>query len=103
MAVRKTTEESFVVDGPRADWMDRCGAALERANFTNVRANTTLYEISADYKRLTVWGTLTVALLPEGDTATRLNAAATANVDNIFALFGSPGKKIIAAFKAGLG
>jgi hypothetical protein len=100
--VRKTVEEAFIVDGPREEWIDRCVAALTAAGFTGVAPNATLGQVSGNYKKLTVWGELALTLKPEGSNQTEIAASATANVDNIFALFGSPGRKIIQQFKSGL-
>jgi hypothetical protein len=47
-------------------------------------------------------GDLEVTLLPEGADNTRINAKATANVDNVFAALGSPGRKILNQFKQGI-
>ena len=103
MAVRKSIEESLVVDGPRADWLQKCRTALETQGFTRVEANETLGQITANYKKATTWGDLLLTLTPEGSSdATRITAKATANVDNLFAAFRSPGQKIIDQFKAGL-
>jgi hypothetical protein len=52
-------------------------------------------------KTFSTWGAIAVTLLPEGGN-TKIVAKATANIDNIFALFKSPGQTILAAFKQGL-
>jgi hypothetical protein len=102
MAVRKTIEEVVVVDGDRATWLARSESALHRQGFTRVSANGALYQVEANYKKEKVWGTLQVTLLPSGDSSTAITMQATANVDNIYALFASPGRKIITRFKEGL-
>jgi hypothetical protein len=102
MPVRKSVEETLVVDGPRAEWVEKSRAALEAQGFGKVEANATLGQVTATYRKLTVAGELVVTLTPEGDEATRIVARATAGVDNVFALFSSPGQRIINQFKAGL-
>ena len=73
------------------DASGRGGARRTRSR----RVSEALGQLSGDYKKATVWGSLQVTLLPEGEAQTRLDLEATANVDNVFAAFGSPGKKII--------
>lgn len=102
MAVRKSVEDTFVVAGPREEWLLRCRSALEAEGFTKIDVSKTLFQIGANYKKATVWGDLEITLLPEGDSSTKINARATANVDNVFAAFGSPGRKILDRFKAGI-
>jgi len=101
MAIRKSAEESFVLDGDRRAWFEKCGQALAAAGFGNVSPNSQLWQLSADYHKATVWGTILVTILPDTDH-TRIVAKATANVDNVFALFRSPTQKVLDAFKAQL-
>jgi hypothetical protein len=79
-----------------------CEQALEAQRFTKIEVSTALFQIKTNYKKATVWGDLEVTLLPEGPDETRINAKVTANVDNDFAAFGSPGRKIIDRFKQGI-
>jgi len=102
MAVRKSVEDALVVAGRRERWLTACAHALEAQGFTKIEVSTALFQIKANYKKATIWGDLEVTLLPESADATRINAKATANVDNVFAAFGSPGRKIIERFKQGL-
>ncbi len=102
MAVRKSVEDAFVVAGPRDEWLSRCREALEAQGFTKIDVSETLFQIRANYKKATVWGDLEITLLPDGDASTKINARATANVDNVFAAFGSPGRKILDRFKVGV-
>lgn len=101
MAIRKTTEDMFVVTGQREQWFSRCKDALGKGKFSGIEANSTLYQIKGAFKTFTVWGNIEVTLLPDGDS-TKIVAKATANVDNIYALFKSPGKAILDAFKGNL-
>jgi len=43
-----------------------------------------------------------VTLTPAAEGSTRLSVAVTSNVDNIYALFRSPGRRITDAFKRAL-
>ena len=99
MAVRKTVEDTFVVAGNREQWLAKCKDALAAGGFTAIQANEALGQIKGNYKKFTVWGSIEITLMPEGEN-TKIIAKAMANVDNIFALFSSPGKKIIEAFKS---
>jgi hypothetical protein len=69
-----------------------------------VAVSESLGQITGDFKQKigTVWGSLTVTLIPDEYARTRMTLAGTANVDNVFALFNSPGQKLIDRFKAGL-
>ena len=102
MAIRKSVDDTFVVEGSRDEWLTRCRNTLEAQGFTKIEASATLFQINANYKKATVWGELEVTLVPEGEESTKINARATANVDNLFAVFGSPGRKILARFKEGI-
>ncbi len=101
MAIRKSVEEVFVVDGQREVWVGRCEAALRSAGFGGVEANIALNQVKGNFHKLLVWGDILITLLPEG-AHTTIVAKATANVDNIWALFISPTKKILDAFKSNL-
>jgi hypothetical protein len=101
MAIRKSAQEELVVEGNREDWLEKCVAALETSGFTKVTKNTTLHQIEASYKKFTVWGSILITLSPSGPD-TKIFAVSTANVDNVFALFSSPTKAILEAFKARL-
>jgi len=102
MAARKSVEDTLVVAGSREAWLPKCRDALEAQGFSKVDASETLFQIKANYKKATVWGDLELTLFPEGGDSTKINARSTANVDNIFAVFGSPGRKIIDRFKQGI-
>ena len=101
MAIRKTVEDAFIVAGNREQWIGRCKDALTNGGFTGIESNEVLGQISGNYKKLTVWGSIEITLMPEGEN-TKIVAKAMGNIDNIFALFSSPGKKMLAAFKSNL-
>lgn len=99
---RTAVEEVFVLDGDRDVWIESCEKALRRQGFTKVATSLTLYQVTGNYKKFTVWGDITLTLTPEGVGSTRIAARAVANTDNIYALFASPGRKILARFKMGI-
>ena len=101
MAVRKSLQEEMVVTGNREDWLKKCATALESQGFTKVVTNSTLFQIEANYKKAITWGEILITLTPAGND-TKITAKSTANVDNIYALFNSPNKKILSEFKKGL-
>lgn len=91
----------MVVNGQRDIWMDKCVAALTSAGFTSITQNSAVFQVEAHYKKATTWGSILLSLIPVGPD-TKIAAVSTANVDNIFALFSSPNKKILSAFKGAL-
>lgn len=102
MAIRKSIKETLVVDGAREDWFEHSRLALERSGFSKIEVVQPLSQLQAAYRKLTLWGTLQVTLLPEGDDGTRIELDATGNVDNLYAIFRSPSRKILDTFKAEL-
>lgn len=98
MAIRKSKEETFSVKGYAEEWLVKSEKALYKGGFKNIKINKLLNQITADYKKLTVWGEIIVTLFPETDNI-KITAKSTANVDNIFALFSSPNQKILDQFK----
>jgi hypothetical protein len=101
MAIRKSVEEEVVVSGPREQWVHRCATRLQELGFTNIQTNTTIFQVEADYKKMTTWGSLLVTFIPEAEY-TRIKARSTGNVDNIFALFKSPNETILQKFRESL-
>ena len=133
MAVRKSSEETLTVTGNVDEWIQKSIQALTVGGFSNIIPNSQLRQITADYKKLTVWGEIIVTLHPVnaslnvqinsgisnsnvsdsvimGDThhhhysqpenkSVRIQIKSSANVDNLWALFSSPNKKIINRFK----
>jgi hypothetical protein len=101
MAIRKSYTDAVVVSGTRQDWMGKCCASLESGKFKNIKVSEALFQISADYKKFPTYGDIQITLTPEGSD-TRLTIAITAAVDNIYAIFRSPGKHILKIFKDNL-
>lgn len=50
MAVRKSIEESLVVDGPRADWLQKFRTALQTQGFTSVETNSQIFGRALPYR-----------------------------------------------------
>jgi hypothetical protein len=98
MAIRKSKNETFAVKGSIEEWLGKVEQSLMIGEFTSVKTNKTLNQITGNYKKFTVWGEISVTLLPEGEYV-KINATSTANVDNIFALFTSPNQRILNQFK----
>jgi hypothetical protein len=101
MAIRKSVDTTFTVDKDRDEMLSDCELALEKGNFKDISTNKTLYILNAKYKTFTVVGEIEITLLPDGER-TSVQVKSTGNVDNIFALFGSPARKIAEAFKSNL-
>ncbi len=98
MAIRKSRDSSLVVEGDRADWVSHTVGAMRRAGFTKIEPNEPLGVVTGEYHKATTWGKLEVTLRPvTGGTEVAMHA--TANVDNIYALFRSPTDKVIQAFR----
>lgn len=103
MAIRKKAEEHFVVKGNRESWLEKSRQALERGGFSEIKELTDLGQLQARYrKKATVWGWIDLTLTPVGQDSTELKVVITSNVDNVYALFRSPGRRIMDAFKGAL-
>lgn len=102
MAIRKKSEESFVVQGGREFWLEKSQQALEAGGFSDIKVLADLWQLQARYRKATVWGWIDVTLRSAGQDSTQLSVLITSNVDNIYALFRSPGRKILDAFKGAL-
>jgi len=94
---------TLVVDGAKDEWLQHCCDALNAANHFSVeRVFEDSYQIKAKYRMPPVWATLTIALVPEGRTATRIHARATV-LPNAFTLVFAPGRRVLARFTRALG
>lgn len=98
MAIRKSKEENFTVNGSLEDLLKKSESALVKGGFKKIKTNNVLNQITADYKTLTVIGSIIVTLHDDNDKV-QISAKSTANADNIFALFSSPNQKILNQFK----
>jgi len=101
MAIRKSYKEEVFLNKDINNTMKLCENALGAGNFTNIKKNNTINQLTADYKKLTVRGEITISLLPKNQ-GTKIAIDCMANVDNAFALFKSPGKTILEEFKKNL-
>jgi hypothetical protein len=89
-------EESLVVEGERQAWLTRTAKALIAAGYKDVRTDTTLGQVVGTYKKFPTSGEIVVTATPsERDGMVKLLLKTTANVDNIYALFSSPNKKMM--------
>ena len=104
MGVRKSVEETLVVDGTPDEWLEKARRAMEATGFHKITVDPHGI-LRGDLKqRLSTvwWGSLAVRAAPEGEAMTRLTLQGTANANNISAVFQIPGQKVIDTFKAGL-
>ncbi len=97
MAVCKLKGESSLISGSPNKVIELCKAALEKGAFTKINFNARISQLESKFKKATCVGDILVTLFPEGQS-TKVIIKATANVDNVFALFSSPTAKIIGAF-----
>ncbi len=103
MGIRKSYVEELVVQGTREHWLNLSQQALNNAGFKKVISNAVLGQVAGNFKPIigTLYGEITVTILPEGDNV-RLRIDALANVDNIYAAAKSPGSRLITKFKDAL-
>lgn len=101
MAIRKSVEAKFTVDKGRDEILSDCELALQRGNFKKISINRMLYTLNAKYRTFTVFGEIEISLHPDNER-TSIHVTSTGNVDNVFALFASPARKITEAFKSNL-
>lgn len=102
MAVRKSVHEDFVVDGSRGEWFALRGDTLELAGFRNLDSSSRLFQRVGTYRRFPPTASSALGFTPWGTRQCRIAVTATANVDNLYALFKSPGRAIIEKFKQAL-
>lgn len=103
MAIRKSMEETLVVAGERDEWLTRSAKGLMTAGFKDVETNTVLGQVTGTYRNFSTRGELTITAVPAAQSGhTQLTLRSTAAVDNLYALFVSPNKKILSAAKAAL-
>ncbi|MHA8056795.1 hypothetical protein VR611_12655 [Aquirufa nivalisilvae] len=101
MAIRTSKEEKFEVAGTLEDFKLKVLNALKKGNFTSINTNHVLHQISANYKKMTVWGEISITLFQHNEKV-KISVVSTANSDNIFALFNSPNRVILNKFKNNL-
>jgi hypothetical protein len=98
MAIRNNKEENYVINGSIDNVRLIVLQALQAGGFSSIEDNKVVNQISANYKKMTVWGNIKITL-EENESRVKVNAVSTANVDNIYALLSSPTQKILNIFK----
>jgi len=101
MAIRKSVDEEFVISEGVSILTEKCKNSLQKGGFTNIKYNSIINQIEADYKTFKVVGSITITLLAINESTT-VKIKSTANMDNIFALIKSPNIIILSAFKDNL-
>lgn len=97
----KSEEENYVINGDLDKARMIVLQALQAGKFTSIDNNRAENQITANYKKFSVWGSIKLTLVEEEDKVT-INAVATAKTDNIQALFSSPTQKIFNKFKGNI-
>ncbi len=101
MGIRRSKIEYFHINNNINSVKKVVVSALNSGGFSSIKENDVINEIRADYKKITVWGWITIALV-EVYNGVDMRVEVTANVDNIYALFSSPIKRILNVFKDNL-
>ncbi len=101
MAIRKSKVENFHINSDLPTTRKNVISALNSGGFTSIKENDVINEFRADYKKLTMYGSIAITLTAVVN-GVDLRIEATANVDNVYALFSSPIQKILTAFKDNL-
>lgn len=100
--VQKSMEERVVVVGSRESWLTQFSERLVQIpGFKAVTVDPALFQVAAKYKKGTVWGDLLATFTP-GSDGTEVALRSSAHVDNIYALFSSPNRKLLEASKQAL-
>lgn len=103
MAVRKSMEETVVVTGDLSEWITRCAKGLMYVGFQEVVTNTTLNQVTGKHRKFPTNGDILITATPSATPGSvQLVLRSTANVDNVYAAFSSPTKKIIEKAKASI-
>ena len=95
--------ETFVVEGARDDWYERCLSAMESAGFRKISGNKALFQVSGHFRRFPKPnGRLEIAILPVGDSQTQFSITSVCRTD-ISAAGGNPNSLLLSIFKDALG
>lgn len=97
MPLTSNYDETFQLAGTCADWFAKCIHALERAGFDRIRADEQSFIIDADYRGLTVDGSIRVVLMQQSDQV-EIEIRIIAAVDNVWAYLMPPLRRIRQAF-----
>jgi hypothetical protein len=101
MPLTSNLEETIRLEGTCADWLTKCVQALEKGRFSRICADPESLIIDADYRGMTVDGSIRLSLTPERDQAV-IEIHIIAAVDNVCAFFSPPLERILRAFKSRL-
>ena len=72
------------------------------SGFKDVQTSFGLGQVSGKLKKATTSGEILITATPHSSGQVQLVLRSTGNVDNIYALFSSPNKKIMSLAKAGI-
>ena len=98
LSIKRSEKENYVIKGNIGEVRTIILQALQVGNFTKIADNRAINQISANYKKMTVYGNIKITL-EEEDHTIKVNAVATANVDNVYAIRSSPMRKMLNMFK----
>ena len=101
MAFRSKEEENYTINNSLEEVRLSIINALDEEGFTSVAENKMINQITANYRKFTVWGNITITI-EESGKGTKVQTVAVANADNIYALFSSPTRRILNKFKENL-
>ena len=97
MPITKNHEQTIRVRGDCADWFARCVRALEDGGFGRILADDESFIDDADYRGVTVDGSIRLLLTQERDEV-EIEIRIIAAVDNVWAYFRPPLDRILRAF-----
>jgi hypothetical protein len=97
MPLTRNHEQTIRVHGNCADWFAKCVTALEKARFSQIRADDESFIVDADYRGPTVDGSIRLLLTQERDEV-EIEIRIIAAVDNVWAYFRPPLERILRAF-----
>lgn len=101
MAFRSKEEENYTINNSLEEVRLSIINALDEGGFTSIAENKMINQITANYRKFTVWGNITITI-EESGKGTKVQTVAVANADNIYALFSSPTRRILNKFKENL-
>lgn len=101
MAFRSKKEENYTINNSLEEVRLSIINALDEGGFTSIAENKMINQITANYRKFTVWGNITITI-EESGKGTKVQTVAVANADNIYALFSSPTRRILNKFKENL-
>ena len=101
MAFRSKEEENYTINNSLEEVRLSIINALDEGGFTSIAENKMINQITANYRKFTVWGNISITI-EESGKGTKVQTVAVANADNIYALFSSPTRRILNKFKENL-